>query len=192
MISPDLIAKVMSVPLGIFSGDLKECPTLVCFVLQNTNYVSLMRAYNKSGTHVRFLYGRADVRKVILIQILSPLVLLELQCNSLDKTPSEALLNAKQTLAYGHMDNTDNPNFELARDPGSSRYPVSEIRKDMAVEKIRSLPTLYQDILRFVKMSTQNRNEGYNTVSSSPVSVLSTADVSNTKGYNKSVNNAMH
>lgn len=39
MISLDLIAKVMSAPLGIFSGDLKECPTLVRFVLQNTNYV---------------------------------------------------------------------------------------------------------------------------------------------------------
>lgn len=39
MISPDLIAKVTSVALGIFSGDLKEHPTLVCLVLQNTNYV---------------------------------------------------------------------------------------------------------------------------------------------------------
>lgn len=39
MISLDLIAKVMSAPLSIFSGNLKECPTLVCFVSQDTNCV---------------------------------------------------------------------------------------------------------------------------------------------------------
>lgn len=37
--SLDLIAKVMSVTLDIFSGGLKDHPVLVCLVLQNINFV---------------------------------------------------------------------------------------------------------------------------------------------------------
>lgn len=39
MISLGLIAKVMPVTLGIYSGDLKARPALVCLELQNINYV---------------------------------------------------------------------------------------------------------------------------------------------------------